>query len=276
MKILGAAAPSLVLLLSTGCTFLAPPQEPSGGLPGYLFTITRDGLVRISATGDTSLLAELSAADIEVKGGSIYLWVGGIMTVDPNGEVVQRVDVPESVSGGHFTVLDDGFAIFDNGNDVVYLLNSSGELEATVPILPEPDSRWQVMDGVVVGNRVIISEDGRKHLVALDLDTLEVSVFRDLSALLESWLGAITYVDGRFYLCGPQRIYSFAEGGEIAPVAEVPGYNISGITVAGGRIYVSTNHTGAIYRVDPETGEVVEFASGLNYPKGIAFLPASQ
>ena len=97
------------------------------------------------------------------------------------------------------------------------------------------------MHAVVVSNKLVVSEDGTRQVVAVDLDTFELSVLRNLKHLKGS-LGAITFADGRYYVCQSQKIYSFSEDTEkVKLLASVPKGNIVGVVVTGGRLVVVVN-----------------------------------
>ena len=166
-----------------------------------------------------------------------------------------------------------GFALLDNDDDKVYFVGPSGEFLREVSIVDTPNTRWQNMYGVVANGRLIISEDGYNRLMSIDLSTYEVSVFKDLG-YLPHWLGALTYRDGVFYLCGPNFIYAFAEDEDPVKIAEVPHGNISGIAVFEDYIYTSIYSAGIIHRTRISTGETEPWVEGLNYPKWLVFLPA--
>ncbi len=57
----------------------------------------------------------------------------------------------------------------DNGDDVVHFISSAGTLIETVP-MPNPSANLQNVDGVVAGNRLIVSENGNDGILAFDLD----------------------------------------------------------------------------------------------------------
>ena len=83
-------------------------------------------------------------------------------------------------------------------------IDDNDSLLASVQLGPDPNfGVSQNMAGVVVGNDLIISEDGNNRLLRADLDTYEIEIFRDLSDL-SGWLGAIDYSDGVYCICQSQ------------------------------------------------------------------------
>lgn len=242
---------------------------------GYLFTTTRDGVLRIGPTGDILNLG--TASKIASLDGELYMYMGPMIVVtDVDGRKLRQISMPGGLYVIGFTVLKNiGFAIFNNKDDLVYFVSVEGKLVATVPLPGGPDDRLQNMYGVVVDKTLIISEDGQKRLIAIDLDNFSVSVFRDLSNLPVSWLGAIAYASDHFYVAAQERIFAFEITQEPDLVAKLPTYNITGLVVIDHYLYACTNFGGAIYRVDLATGVVDEFVTGLNYPSGLVFIPKS-
>ena len=127
------------------------------------------------------------------------------------------------------------------------------------------------MRGVVVGNRLILSEDGDKNLLAVDLNYYTVTTFRDFSELGCCWLNVIDYYDGVYYLTNPGSIYTFTESEWPSLLASDVDYNITGLLIkSDGYMYATVNFSGKVYRIDMATGEYHLFAYGLNYPQDIA------
>lgn len=78
---------------------------------------------------------------------------------------------------------ENRFALFDNRDDKIHLLNADGMLDKTLSMGDERSGHLQSCCGIVVDNTLIVSEDGRNRLLKVDLSTNKVSVFRDLSHL---------------------------------------------------------------------------------------------
>ncbi|MCK5173844.1 MAG: hypothetical protein KAR47_10665 [Planctomycetes bacterium] len=210
-----------------------------------------------------------------------------VVVSDKFGNECRRISVPKEVLyANEFVVIPDGrLAFLDNRNDAIYFINAKGEHLKTVAFNDKPDDHWQNMDGVVVGSRLVISENGHNQLIAVDLSTYQVSIFRDLKDL-RGWLGAITYADGEYYLCQSKAIYTFSENSEgIKKIASTPEGNITGIAHAQGRLFVVVNGMsnikerslaakyrttqGVLYEINRKTGEAKIVKDGLNYPDSV-------
>ena len=245
---------------------------------GYFYVLTRDGIIRISPTGEKQTIvgSHGESHSIEILDSELYVsnatYGGDILVYDLNGNYRRTIPTPSQASQYlTFEILPDRrIALLDNGNDKVYFINSSGGLLATTNILDSPDLRAQYIGGVVVNNQLIISDDGYNRLLRIDLNTYGKSIFKDLSSL-PRWLGAITYAGGQYYVCGPQQIYTFYDGGSVIKAAEIPEFNITGIVVMDDFAYVSANFAGKIYKVDLNSGTSNILTSGLNYPKDIEY-----
>ena len=242
----------------------------------FLYVLTGDGIVEVSLTGSKQTIvgAHGESYSIEILNNELYVSEetrgGDILVYDLQGNYLKTIPIPPQASEYlcFVTLPNERIALLDNSNDKVYFIDSSGSLLATTNILDTPDYQAQNLDGVVVNNRLILSEDGNNHILQIDLDTYEKSIFRDLTSL-PHWLGAITCSEGQYYICGPQTIYAFSEVGDIVQIAEISERNITGIVVIGNSAYVSVNFAGKIYKVDLSNGASSMFASDLNYPKDL-------
>ena len=136
-----------------------------------------------------------------------------------------------------------------------------------------PDRSLQNCDGVVVGKQLIISEDGDKHLLAVDLTTHEVTIFRDLTRLPGPGLGPITFAEGKFYISTLDQVFSFAPDDPAESyIATVPG-NITGIAYQAGRLFVAANHAGVLSEIDLASRTTKVITDNLQYPEGVVVLP---
>jgi len=239
-----------------------------------LYTSTGSGVARIYPNGSVEILQGISSGySLEILNNKLYVNKGSkIMAYTLDGVNVKNISTPSNVSFLTFVVLpDERVALMDNENDKIYFVNSTGALIATVNIRDYPDDTLQNLDGIVVNNTLIFSEDGDRNVLRIDLTTYEVSVFKNLSAMY-SWVGHITYSNGSFYATGPKSIYRFSEVGNITKVAEVAEGNIAGIVVADGYAYVAVNFAGKVYRVNLQDGTSTVLATGLNYPKDLEMI----
>lgn len=241
---------------------------------GTLLVQTGDGLIAVGARGESFILSP-SSAFVEVIGTRIFLKEQhGVREIDPTGAEVTTIEVDDpDVHGYDFAMLPSGgFAFISNESDSVAFMGPNGAVEAQVEMPNPSEDSLQNCDGVVVGSRLILSENGNNELVAFDLNTHEASIFRSFPEW-GGWLGAITYNGGLFYLCGGTVIRRFAETGEPQDVATFPLGNITGIVVVGNYAYVVINFEGTLHRIDTRTGADEIILSDLGYPQDIEHLP---
>ena len=237
-----------------------------------LLVRTRNGAYMIEFDGDTSKFAT-PASNLEVIGDNVYFAGGHTVTrYTKAGVLAGTITLPDTASYLNFCALPDGrFALLDNNRDVIQFVDADGAWIGEVPMFDEPGPDLQNVDGIVVGNQLIVSESGDGHLLAVDLSTLELSTFKDLSTL-SGWLGDIDYYRGEFYLTQYNSVRHFTADGEPQLIATLDVSNIVGIAVAGGHSFVAVNFGNAIYRVNNRTGEFAPLATGLNYPQDIELL----
>jgi len=236
---------------------------------------TDDGVIIVDQNGtEVGSIPENGA--VEIYENRIFIVrFDTILEYDEDGTLHNTILLPEEVvykSG--FAVLPGlQFALFDNTNDKIYVIDSDGTYLTTVNIHPEPDSGLQNTDGVVTGNRLILSENGNMQILAIDLTSYETTILKSFP-FLSGWLGAIDYSKGVFYVCQMRNVLSFREDrlGKTV-VATVPEGNISGIVVDDSVAYVTANHAGILYRVTLSTGAVEELITGLRNPEDIEKLP---
>jgi hypothetical protein len=239
-----------------------------------LYVLTRSGIRTVSATGAHKLLIDehKNSRAIEIRDRMLYATAdtrgADIWAYDLQGQYLKTIGPPpEAKDYLTFVALpEDRFALLDNLNDKVFIIDDGGSLLATVPIRPYPDNSAQSVDGVVVGDRLILSEDGYGHILQIDLTTYQLTIFKDLSDLPDVFLGAIAYADGTYYICTDRSLYSFTATGSPVKVAEVPEKNITGIVVFDASAYVTVNFSGRIYEVDLGSGAVRLLSGELNYP----------
>jgi hypothetical protein len=243
-------------------------------MSGTLLVQTRDGLIAVGARGESFTLSP-SSGSVEVLGTRIFMMGWHRVTeLDHTGTEIGDINIDDpSVSGYDFAMLPSGgFAFASNSSDSVAFMGPNGAVEAQVEMPNPSDDSLQNVDGVVVGSRLILSENGNNELVAFDLNTHAASIFRSFPNW-GGWLGAIDYDGGLFYLCGGTVIRRFSETGEPEDVATLPQGNITGIVVVGNYAYAVVNFEGALHRVDTRTGADEVLVSGLTYPQDIEHLP---
>jgi outer membrane protein assembly factor BamB len=119
--------------------------------------------------------------------------------------------------------------------------------------------------------KLVFSGIGGNQIAAVDLETFELSVFRDLKALRGS-MGTITFADGRDYVRLSKKIYSFsANSEEVKLVASLPEGNIVGVVVVGARLVVAVNG-GFLYQIDLETGKVSQLGGKIKWVENVMLL----
>ena len=270
------------------------PAEPTVTIPAgsnYCFLVAeRNQISRISLTGEKEKFY-YPTGKIECCGNTLYLsrW-GGISTFDFNGNYLSKMKKPDEIEYLiNFTAIPQGgFAFLDNKNDKVYFADAKGNYSKAVDIKDSFDNHLQNMHGIVVGNQLILSEDGDRQIVSIDLTTYRKTIFRSLPQL-RPWLGAIAYHQGTYYICNPQEIYSFTKDSQdITLIAKVPKHNITGLGVVDDKAYVIVNGpkeiaeengkkvlvpTGVLYEVDLKTGDVQVIKDELFMPDDLAIIP---
>lgn len=212
----------------------------------------------------------------------VYVRQGPIITVyDVDGREQRSFEIPSEIKFYlSFYILTDGrIAFFDNEVDVVYFTDKNGQYLQTVSLGVGRDSRLQVMKGIQVGDKLIISENGHNELMSIDLNSYEISLFRSLKQL-NGWLGAIAYSDGTYYLCQSQDIYSFkSSSDELKKLATTPTGNITQVIEQNGKLLVATNgkairpaRKGALYSIDLKDGKISEIRNADKNPTSLILL----
>lgn len=231
------------------------------GMEGKMLIINSEGKVEDSISID--------GRGVEVYDGRIFILRDdgrSIIEFDEKGNELNTISIPYCVN---FTVLPDlGFALLDNSGDRIYFVDSGGKLLKTVNILEQKDRLLQNLDGIVVGNSLIVSEDGNNRIIEVDLKSYEMRIFRDLTSL-SGWLGAIDCRDGVYYICQAKDIYSFSERQAAKHIATLDRSNITGIVVVGDFAFVTVNFSGEICRVNILTGKTDLLLGGLDNPVDI-------
>jgi hypothetical protein len=256
--------------VSTFC--VTDTDAPASCWPLYL--LTRDGIRSVSATGTHDLLisGHDSSNAIEIRNQILYATRGergtDIMAYTLQGDFLKAMPTPpEAAAYLTFVSLpDERFALLDNVNDKIFIINSTGGLLATVRMRAQADNILQSIDGVVVGDRLIVSEDGHGHILQIDLTSYAVSTFKDLGHLPGSYVGAIAYANDTYYICTNQSLYSFTESGNAVKIADIPEHNTTSVVVVDESAYVTVNFSGHIYQVNLDSGTVSLLTSDLTYP----------
>jgi hypothetical protein len=270
------------------CTVSVTVSDGEGGeaseaimieVVGASFVVqSKDGLMAVDLQGDVRQLSDLSEGSqtgVEVVGTRIFLELATMIELDHDGNVVATTPYPPGVEYHYgFSAIPDGrFAMYDNANDKVYFMDAQGGFLRTVDI-PQASGSGQFLGGVVVGNKLIVSETGTDKLFEIDLATYQTSIFKDVGDSY-GMLTDIDYVRGTYYLGTCQQLLSFVDGGEIDVISTFEEPCLHGIAVHGRYAYVVLSFPGEIHKIDLSTGEQETLASGLDYAQDIEFIPVS-
>jgi hypothetical protein len=235
-------------------------------IPGTLLATTGEGLVAIPPDGSWFILSTLAVGrfDVEVMGTRIFIGAGNVYEIDHSGSLINMVTRPAEIPFvRYFSVLPDGgFATFDNVEDEVYFMDAAGNYITKVAMPDSSSANLQNLKGVVRDNTLLVSETGRRKIMAIDLATYEVSVFKDLWAPPDTeWLSDIDFEGGDYYLGRPGRVQRFCDGGPVTTLCDFAAeYNVVGVVAEDPYVYVAT-------------GAMVPLADGLDYPLDIELLP---
>ena len=204
-----------------------------------------------------------------------------IVVLDMEGQVLREIKLPEQILYAlNLVVLPDGgYAILDNRNDNIYFIDFTGGYQRTVSMVEKPNEHLQSMNGIVVGNRLVISEDGFRRILQIDLEDYNLSVLRDFS---RGRIGAIAHSNNVYYVAQINRIFSFlAYDDEPKLITELPESNITGIDIFDNTAFIVVNglsnegtnkRIGSVYNLNLTTGEYEKMIGQLQYPTDIELL----
>jgi hypothetical protein len=243
---------------------------------GTLLVKTDDAVLAVDLQGNYFVFHDIPK-HVEVLGTRIFLKTVDIWELDHSGNVTDVISKPPEIQTGYGFAVIPGpeFVYLDNNGDSLGFMDSEGGFITNVEMPETSPSSLQNMRGVVVGNRLVISETGHNKLAEVDLSTYEALIFRDFTHL-SGWLGDIDYKDGLYYMTQTSRIHTFTEQGEPNLLIETEGdFYITGLAVVGRYAYITAVNPSGLRRIDVFTGEaelVVELASN---PWEIEFIPVS-
>jgi hypothetical protein len=258
----GTAYGSQLSFTTSGCTKLTS-----------LLVKDNDGIWVINDNG-TKSLAIGGSGEIEILEGWIYYaHYTAVNIYNSDFSLYTSYSIGTGITTGELCALSGGkVAFLSNNTDSVYFLGSTGNLEKRVSITGrEPDDNLQSLQGLVVDNRLIVSEDGEKHIMQFDLSSYARSEFKNFEHL-SGWLGDITYSNERFYMVQSRKVYSFREDEKEHLVCTLPEGNNTGIAVHGKYAYVTSNFGNKVYRVNLVSGSYEIFFDDLNYPQDIELM----
>jgi hypothetical protein len=251
-------------------SFTTEPCIPEEG--EFLFS-DRDGIWRMAHTGERTLFASATSSQVEVQGNHVYVnYSSDISVYDLQGNLVRTVQVDDRISGYLCVLPEEHFAFLNNSTDTVSFANPDGDFITAVSMTGnEPDGTSQNLNGVVVNNQLIISEDGENHLIGIDLSNYERYIFRDFEHLT-GWLSDIDYSNGTYYLCQSQKIFAFKNDENELLISTLPDYHNMGIAVLGDFGYIASNFGNKIYRINLRNGDYQVLVNDANYPKDIELI----
>ena len=227
---------------------------------------------------EPSRVQKLSASH-ESMANYVFVQLDNTITVYNADGMEQRSFTvpPEVLEIRSFTILPDGgIAFLANQNDSIYFVDKSGKHLKTLAFLEEPDRHIQPMTGIVVDGNLIISSNGQGEVIAVDLKTYEMSVFRDLKQLRGA-IGTITHTDGVFYIAHYKDIHSFtADSEKIKKVVSTPRGNITEIIVENDRLFAAVSgnwprprQLPTAYEFNLKSGELMEVKNLFNNPQSL-------
>ncbi|MGP8322618.1 MAG: hypothetical protein ACT6FG_01300 [Methanosarcinaceae archaeon] len=252
--------------------FTTSECEPAEGV---LIFSDSDGTWLLNHEGVKTPYKSDGNRDLEVFENKIYIhWGHNVSVYNPQGDLIRSIAVDNRITNPYKMCVLPGenLAFFDNYRDTVSFTNSAGELVKTMSFTnAPPGENLQSVNGVVVENSLIISEDGNNQLVRIDLDNYQWSVFKDFQHLT-GWLGDIDYANGNYYMVQSTKIYSFTEDEGENLVCELPEGNNIGLAVHGNFAYVTSNFGNKVYRVNLQNGSYEIILSEANYPEDIELI----
>ncbi|MEW5701368.1 MAG: hypothetical protein AB1792_03975 [Candidatus Zixiibacteriota bacterium] len=212
--------------------------------------------------------------EIEIIGDRLFAIGDGrkIYGLDAAGAPVDSIPTSESGDAVGFVALpNDRFALLDNMQDLAYILGRSGQILATFSLRDHASDARQNVSGVVVGNALVISENGSGGILRVDVASYAIDDLKNLN-VLGTPPGDIDYDCGRYYVCTSHEVYSFTDSTDAALVGTLDQAPITAIAVAGGYSFVTVEESGMVYALNHSTRTAAVFISGLNHPRDIEIL----
>lgn len=233
----------------------------------------QDGIVILDVASQTVAPLGVGRRFFAYWNGKIYAYADlqTINVYDLRGDQVGTITHPEYSSAFWYVVIDDGrIALLDNGEDKVHFIDFDGNLVKDVAFTPSADE-YESLDGVVVGGKLIISEDAHKHVFEIDLNNYEVATIADFSGQGSAWLSGNAYHAGSYFTdLADGTILKFSAGGAATEFAHLPNGFAASMVTDDEKIYVASGRFGYVYAVSLADGSVQELASGLDKASSIA------
>ncbi len=239
---------------------------------------TRTGSVLVDpATGAVSGTLPAAYAQ-DVRAGRLYLAANNreLRIYDLNGELQKTIRYEPVAQAIGLVVIGDGrIAVLDNKDDYVRFLDPSGASLATVPIPGAGGSSLQNLHGIVVGGELVVSENGRKAVFAIDLENYSARILKDLSGEVGgAWLSGIACLEGAFYVAKDKgELYRFRADGPAELFAAGFPKALTGLLAGDGALYATSLHAGEVYRIALDDGSYTVIAEGLDRPRTIDGVP---
>lgn len=267
----------LSLLLVGNGSLQGQPLAGSDSFPGHFYVMTDTSLEKLSSGGERETIINVGAnafgGYFELFNDEIYVTYNNqVRAYALDGQTFRNIPLTAGLNGTLVMLPDGRMALLNNDDDVVHFTDPDGQWLATTAIRDNPDANNQNLNGIVVGNRLILSEDGDKNIIQIDLDSYQSSIFKNMAAI-PSWIGAIAYANGYYYVCNYNTVYRFTETSGPTAVGQLPPgeSNIIGLKVIGNTAYVTVNHAGKLYAIDLNSGEATPIVADLDYPQDLEF-----
>lgn len=245
-------------------------------LGGTFLVQTGGGLTAVDIDGNSFVVSTLTGP-VEVLGDRIFVKASShtIWEYDCACQLVGSVPIPDIIPYPyiHCVLPDGGFAWLDNRDDRIDITDAQGDHVIAIAMPETSPDNSQSVDGVVVGNSLIVSETGTRKLIEVDLATHAASIYKDLSAI-GGWIGALAYSEGIYYICQCVKLHHFTEAGDAVELCTFDQGCLTGVTVVDDYLYIVINSPGEMYKINKTTGEKELFLSGLSYPQDIEYIPA--
>jgi hypothetical protein len=250
---------------------------------GTLLVTSSNGLTAVRTDGSSFVLRSDLKHDVEVVEQRIYCRRSSaspdtIFEVAHNGTTLRTIPISDAIPYPYRLVAlpGGGFATLDNESDRIDFIDSNGDFLQTV-MMPDPSpNELQAVYGVVVGDKLIVSETGGNKVICVDLTTYEASILRDLTSLPPPWFSDIDFWNHYYWICGPDRTWRFKPSGDIYDMCTFSESSLVGMAIVDAVGYFVVNsYPSRLYRVqiplDPCTPELV--ASDLGYPNDLEYIP---
>jgi len=274
-----AVAVAIVLLAVSGCNQTTTPET---GSPSYgkLLLGTDSGIVEVDpATGAKRPLG-FGDQYFAYRDGKVYVPKSvtaddELYVYDLEGNLLNTIHHDAFTTIGIVAIDDARIALLDNRADMVRFINTTGSTIKEVAIADAADHVLQNMSGIVVDNKLIISEDGHKKVFTINLDSYQITTVADLSAEADVWLASIAYANGVYYTGDNlKRVFAFREGGhDVRVLTTLPDGAAGGLLYGNNVIYAATYSGGTLYHIDPDSGELTVIATGFSRPASLQGIP---